>query len=252
MSFDIILVDVNVLGLAKSSSKDKLIDAFNEVSGESDEYDFSQVCGEMKSVLDRLVDTYGTLNQPKEDCPWAVWPPYIKAKGQIATLCVGWHAGMEVLKHTEEISSNTSIAVINPQPPEPPQRNMQHSQDRFLGKIEESGLSVYVKMGSFGPMFQYGGYEEIDNPNFIALREEMKFDIDSATLSNALDIAKLPRVIGHDENGDDVLVSFGSNMPYVKFGKNYYKSRSIDPLSITLDESVKLIKDEQLEADWRK
>jgi len=251
MSFDIILVDTNALSVSKSSSAKEIALATNALGGDAEECDLSNIYGEMKLIVDQLQERYGTLREPKPGCPWAMWPPFVDTNGQRVSLSVGWKAGLDVVKYVEMISSSTSIAVINPQPPERPRKNLNNELDRLLGTIEESGLSVYLKMGSFGPYFQYGGFEEIVHPKRRQLRDDMKFDFESATLANAKEIAALPRIIGRDSKGDDVLSDFGSERPYVKYESKFYGSTSIDPLSITLEEALKIIKDEEIEGYWR-
>jgi len=251
MSFDIILVDTNVLSVSKSNTVMEITDATNALARYAKDSDYSKISGDMKLVLDKLQDNYGTLREPKAFCPWAAWPPGVSADGQLVTLSVGWNAGTAVLKYAEKISSNTSIAVINPQPPETPRKNIMHEKDKLLGKSEKSGLSVYLKMGRFGPIFQYGGFEEIDNPVIIALCDDMNFDFESATLADADEIATLPKVIGQDSNGDDVLSGYGRELPYVKYMSKFYGSKSINPLTITLDEALNIIKDENIEPNWR-
>ena len=103
-------------------------------------------------------------------------------------------------------------------------QTLEHSErvtgERALGIDPKSGRDVIVRMGKFGPMVQIGN-EEKDNkkPVFASLREE--HSIQTITLEDALELFKLPRVLGSFEE-QDVKANIGRFGPYVQLGRLLY------------------------------
>ena len=65
--------------------------------------------------------------------------------------------------------------------------------------------------------------------------------IESITLDDALELFRLPRTLGEFE-GSTVSVGTGKYGPYIRHDKFYVSLNGVaDPLTITLDEAVKLI-----------
>jgi topoisomerase IA-like protein len=63
-----------------------------------------------------------------------------------------------------------------------------------------------------------------------------------------MELFKLPRTVGQYKN-EDVSVNIGRFGPYIKFGELYVNlPRSVDPMTISMEESQKLI-DDKLEED---
>lgn len=120
---------------------------------------------------------------------------------------------------------------------------------RQLGEDPKTGLPVYVSLGKFGPYAQLGENSDDENaekPKYASLKHGQL--LESISLSEALELFKLPREVG--EYKDMVLtVADGRYGPYVKYdGKFVSLPKGTDPLSISLDECVDLIKQKE-EAD---
>ena len=117
--------------------------------------------------------------------------------------------------------------------------------ERNLGVDPASGKNVYVRIGPFGPMAQLGEKqddENADKPKFASLLKSQS--IQSITIKQALDLFKLPRVIGNFE-GDEIVASVGRFGPYLRYkGKftSIKKDDGEDPLTIELDRAIELIK----------
>ena len=117
--------------------------------------------------------------------------------------------------------------------------------ERNLGVDPTSGKNVYVRIGPFGPMAQLGEKqddENADKPKFASLLKSQS--IQSITIKEALDLFKLPRVIGNFE-GDEIVASVGRFGPYLRYkGKftSIKKDDGEDPLTIELDRAIELIK----------
>ncbi|MCU0441543.1 MAG: type I DNA topoisomerase [Bacteroidia bacterium] len=88
------------------------------------------------------------------------------------------------------------------------------SGERLLGVDAETGKNVYAKVGRFGPFVQLGENAEGDDPKpkYGKLRAGQL--IESITLAEALELFKLPRVIGMFE-GKEMKASVGRFGPYI-------------------------------------
>ena len=106
-----------------------------------------------------------------------------------------------------------------------------------------------MKIGRFGPVVQIGTAGDDEKPRFAQLKKDMS--IETITLEEALDLFKLPRTLGEYE-GKTVTVGTGRFGPYI-YNNSKYTSlpKTMDPLSVTLDEAIELIQKKQ-EADAQK
>ena len=119
--------------------------------------------------------------------------------------------------------------------------------ERILGNEPKTGKQVSVKIGRFGPVVQIGTSEDDEKPRFAQLKKDMS--IETITLEEALDLFKLPRTLGEFE-GKTVTIGNGRFGPYIyNNGKYTSLPKTYDPMSVTLDEAIELIKEkEQAEA----
>ena len=119
--------------------------------------------------------------------------------------------------------------------------------DRELGTDPQSGKAVIARMGRYGPMIQIGeGGDEKNPPKFAGIPKGM--GIETITLTQALDLFKLPKTLG-EFDGESVIVNTGRYGPYVGRGKLFVSlSRDEDPMDVTLERAVELIK-EKMAAD---
>lgn len=112
--------------------------------------------------------------------------------------------------------------------------------ERELGKDPVSGKPVFVKIGRFGPVVQIGTADDKEKPRFSQMPSDKS--IETITLDEALELFKLPRVVGEFE-GSEVTIGAGRFGPYVLHNRKYTSlPKGVDPLKITLDEAVDLIK----------
>ena len=116
---------------------------------------------------------------------------------------------------------------------------------RDLGLDPESGKKVIVRIGPFGPMAQIGEKEDNESapkPKFASLLKNQK--IQTITLNEALDLFKLPRKVGL-WNGKEIIAAIGRFGPYLRYDGKFTsikKSDEEEPLTITLERSIDLIK----------
>ena len=115
--------------------------------------------------------------------------------------------------------------------------------ERILGTDPASGKQVSVKIGKYGPVVQIGTAEDAEKPRFAQLQKE--HSLETITLEEALDLFKLPRTLGELE-GKEVSVGNGRFGPYVRCDNQFVSiPKPMDPLSITLEEAVRLIREKQ-------
>ena len=115
--------------------------------------------------------------------------------------------------------------------------------ERMLGTDPKTGRPVSVKIGRFGPVAQIGSATDKEKPLFSQLKKNMS--IETATLEEVLELFKLPRDLGQLE-GKKVTVGTGRFGPYIYYNSSYTSiPKGTDPMSITLEEAVELIKAKQ-------
>lgn len=114
--------------------------------------------------------------------------------------------------------------------------------ERVLGVDEESGKTVSVKIGRFGPLVQLGETTDGENgekPKFASLRPGQH--IETITMTEALDLFKLPREVGQYE-GKKVTVAIGRFGPYISHNSKFVSlGKADDPFSVSLDRAIELI-----------
>ena len=112
--------------------------------------------------------------------------------------------------------------------------------ERQLGVDATTGEPVLAKMGRYGAMIQIGATEDEKKPRFAKLRANQS--IETITFDEAMELFKLPRVVGAFED-KDIKVSIGRFGPYVQHDSKFVSlKKEQDPYTITLDESIELIK----------
>ena len=119
------------------------------------------------------------------------------------------------------------------------------SGERVLGEHPETGKTILVRLGKFGPMVQMGDRDDEDKI-FASLQKNQT--LSTISFKEALDLFLLPKDLGSYKE-EEVLVSNGRFGPYVKFGTKYVSiPRGENPLDITYERAVELI-DEKEAAD---
>jgi len=122
-------------------------------------------------------------------------------------------------------------------------RNERKAGERQIGIDPQTGKPVFVKIGRYGPVVQIGVAEDKDKPRFAHLPKEI--GMDNITLEQALDLFKLPRMVGQLE-GEPIIIGTGRFGPYVQHKKVYASlPKDIDPMSITIADAVRLIDDKR-------
>jgi DNA topoisomerase-1 len=112
------------------------------------------------------------------------------------------------------------------------------SQARLLGHDPKSGQPIYARFGRFGPMLQRGEQSDDPKPDFAPMPTGQR--IESVTLEAALEMFKLPRLVGQTEDGKDIKANIGRFGPYIVVDKLFVSIKPLDPHTITLEEAREL------------
>lgn len=125
--------------------------------------------------------------------------------------------------------------------------------ERELGIDPKSGKPVFVKIGRYGPIAQIGQANPDDKnapkPQFASLMKDQS--IETITLEEALKLFDLPRVIG-DFEGEEMVAAVGRFGPFIRHaGKFVSIPKTLDPLSITSEEAIELIKEKREKEEKR-
>ncbi len=121
--------------------------------------------------------------------------------------------------------------------------------ERVLGTDPASGKPVSVKIGRFGPVAQIGSADDEEKPRFAHIPSEK--NLSTITLEETLDLFRLPRTIGEYE-GQEVTIGTGRFGPYVLYDKKFTSlPKEFDPLTITLEEAMKVIEDKRKQEEQK-
>jgi len=114
------------------------------------------------------------------------------------------------------------------------------SGERLLGVDPVSAKNLYVRIGRFGPMAQLGeGNDENNKPKFSSLRKDQR--LETITFQEALDLFKLPRLIGMFED-KEMVVAVGRFGPYVRHNSIFVSlKKEDDPMTISAERCVEVI-----------
>ncbi|MFK5958791.1 MAG: type I DNA topoisomerase [Lutibacter sp.] len=115
--------------------------------------------------------------------------------------------------------------------------------ERLLGVDPKSGKNVYARLGRFGAMIQIGEVSDEEKPKFASLQNGQT--LTSITYEEAMDLFKLPKVIGSYEDVE-VIVANGRFGPYIKYDTKFVSiPRDENPMSVDINRAIELIKEKQ-------
>jgi len=113
------------------------------------------------------------------------------------------------------------------------------AQAREIGKDPKTGKPILARFGRFGPMLQLGDTtDEDEKPQFAPLPTGAK--LETVTLEQALEMFKLPRLVGQTKDGKDIKANIGRFGPYIVVDKLFVSIKPLDPHTITLEEALEL------------
>ena len=112
-------------------------------------------------------------------------------------------------------------------------------EDNIIG-VHTNGENILLKIGRYGP---YVELEESKKRKSVL----KSISVENLTQEIAIELLSLPKLGAHPETDEDVLADFGPYGPYVKCSEINASMKSDEsPLTITLENAVKLIKDRKL------
>lgn len=130
------------------------------------------------------------------------------------------------IKKVEDIDENVSRSEV--------------AQARVLGVHPKSGKEISVRIGRYGPYAQEGTKDDEDKPKFAGLRPGQK--LDTITLEEALELFKLPRLLGETVEGEEVAASVGRFGPYIRYASKFVSlPKEDDPYTVTLERALELV-----------
>ncbi|HSW37353.1 MAG TPA: type I DNA topoisomerase [Candidatus Saccharimonadales bacterium] len=117
------------------------------------------------------------------------------------------------------------------------------SQARELGKDPTSGKPIIARFGRYGPMLQRGATDDEAKPDFAPLPKDAT--LETVTVEQALEMFKLPRVVGKTESGEEIKANIGRFGPYIQVDKTFVSLKEHDPLTINEADARKLYAEKQ-------
>jgi DNA topoisomerase-1 len=128
------------------------------------------------------------------------------------------------------------------------------AQAREVGIDPKTGKPILARFGRFGPMLQLGNPDPEDKdpankPQFAPMPSGAR--IETVTLEQALEMFKLPRVVGTTPDGQTIKANIGRFGPYIQVDKTFVSIKPLDPRDITEAEARELYA-EKLKKDAEK
>jgi DNA topoisomerase-1 len=109
----------------------------------------------------------------------------------------------------------------------------------LLGIDPVSGKNVFARIGRFGPVIQIGDGDSEEKPRFASLNSNQR--LESITLEDAMELFKLPRVVGSFED-KEMIVAAGRFGPYVRHDGAFFSlTKMDDPMTILAERAIELI-----------
>jgi len=114
------------------------------------------------------------------------------------------------------------------------------SGERILGIDPKTKKTVSVRMARFGPVAQLTDPNDAEaKPEYAGLRRDQKLEL--ITLEEALELFKLPRVVGTFED-KEIVAAIGRFGPYLRHdGKFYSLKKEYDPHTVSEEDAIIVI-----------
>ncbi|NCO04719.1 MAG: type I DNA topoisomerase [Candidatus Magasanikbacteria bacterium] len=116
---------------------------------------------------------------------------------------------------------------------------------REVGIHPKNGKPLYVRVGRYGAFVQCGSKDDEEKPQFASLPKGMSMD--DVTVDDAMKLLSLPRTIGQDAEGNDMIINIGRFGPYVKVKSKFYSIKEKDPYTITKEDALAIIAEKKEE-----
>ena len=137
------------------------------------------------------------------------------------------------------------------------ERRVEIKKDEPIGTDPESGLSIYILTGKYGPYVQLGervkgrGSKKAPKPRMASIPKEK--DLSTVTVEDALKYLSLPRVLGsHPDTGEKISANIGRFGPYVVHQKDFRSLKTDDVYKIELPRALEIFSEEKKRRGFRK
>lgn len=134
---------------------------------------------------------------------------------------------------------------------EPFVKNIEHKEEhaprakfsdiRELGIDEKTQKPITARVGQYGPYVQLGTKEDEDKPKIASIPSTIS--VNNITIEEAQVLLTLPKVLGQDENGNDIKVNIGRFGPYLQIKSEYFSLKEDDPYTVELPRALEVIKE---------
>ena len=113
------------------------------------------------------------------------------------------------------------------------------SDIRELGIDEKTQKPITARVGQYGPYVQLGTKEDEEKPKIASIPSTIS--VNNITIEEAQVLLTLPKVLGQDENGNDIKVNIGRFGPYLQIKSEYFSLKEDDPYTVELDRALVVI-----------
>ena len=113
-------------------------------------------------------------------------------------------------------------------------------EGKELGVEPGTGLKVRLKVGPYGPYIELEAAPGVEKPKRVSVPKDRKpEDID---LASALKLLELPRTVGIDPSGEEIVAAIGRFGPFVRRAKTFASLKGTEALwTVTLEEATALL-----------
>ncbi len=134
-------------------------------------------------------------------------------------------------------------------------------KDEPIGIDPETGLSIFLLIGKYGPYVQLGervkgkGSKKAIKPRMASVPKDK--DLTTVTLQDALKYLTLPRILGvHPDTGENIIANIGMFGPYIAHTtkpKSDFRSLKVDDVyTIELPRALEILKEEKKKRGFKK
>ena len=119
----------------------------------------------------------------------------------------------------------------------------QTHQAKMLGNDPKTGRPVSTRLGRYGAFVQIGNKDDAEKPLFASLKAGQ--NIETITLEVALELFKMPRIVGKTKDDKTIKANYGRFGSYIQYGTKYVSLGKHSPEKVTLETARELIAEKE-------